>query len=66
MKSFLPELKRVMGAMVYANHASNLNQLNKLLEQDGITPAPISLNQNVARERNVVFIPKGRHLRLVD
>lgn len=64
MKFFLPELKRVMAAMVYANRASNLNQLNKLLEQDGIAPAPVT--QNVARERSPAFAPKSRHLRLVD
>lgn len=65
MKFFLPELKRVMGAMVYANRASNLNQLNKLLEQEGRTPAPLK-HQSVARERSVELLPKSRHLRLVD
>ena len=65
MKYFLSDLKRVMGAMVYANHASNLNQLNKLLEQEGGTPAPLK-QQSAARERSVDLLPNSRHLRLVD
>lgn len=65
MKFFLSDLKRVMGAMVYANHASNLNQLNKLLEQERRIPAPLK-HQNVTRERSAALLPKSRHLRLVD
>jgi len=65
MKSFLPKLKRVMAAMVYANHASNLNQLNKLLEYDGIPPTH-NIKQNEGREPSAAFSPKSRHLSLVD
>ena len=65
MKFFLPELKRVMAAMVYANHASNLNQLNQLLEHDGIPPTH-NIKQNESPERSPTFSPKSSHLSLVD
>ena len=66
MKFFIKDIKRVMGAMVYANRATNLRELNRLLEQEEIRPAGENKKQNAGREHTAAFVPKVRHLRLVD
>jgi len=66
MKSFLDNLRRVLGAIVYANYASNLGALNKLLEQEDIRPISLDKPQNVARAKTAAFVPESRHLSLID
>lgn len=61
MKFLLPpKLKQVMDAMIYANHAGNLTQLNKLLENNDPLPVHTDLGgkQNTACQRKAPFIQK--------